>query len=102
MSTPEPIVTATRYEVSCLPPHHGLYRQSIVVVERRGLGHHDRWSVGLDGWVYDRDGEPSLEPRPSERTSEWLERYRHDLDTATSIAQQVARTVAADLTGGAR
>ena len=106
MSTIEPVLTATRYEVSCLPPDHCGYGRSIVVVANRSNAADPNprvWSVDLDGWVYDRDGEPSLEPRPSERTPEWLDRHRHDLDTALRIAALVARTVAGDLTrGGAR
>lgn len=110
MSTIDPVVTATRYEVSCLPPDHCGYRRSIVVIETRGHARGTNpiehvWAVSYEGWAYDVEGEPSMEPRPSERTPEWLERHRHDLDTATAIARLVAHTVAADLTrpnGGAR
>lgn len=102
---PEPTVTATRYTVSCLPPDHCGYSRSIVAIECR-----DRvadpsqpvWAVTINGWIYDRDGEPSIEPMPSERHRDWIARHRHDLDTALSIAKLIARTVAADLTEEAR
>lgn len=106
MSTIDPTVTPTRYEVSCLPPDHRQYGRSIVVVANRGAAADANprvWSVDLDGWVYDCDGAFSTDRQPSERTPEWIERYRHDLDTALRIAGLVARTVADDLTrGGAR
>lgn len=99
MSTTEPTVTATRYEVSCLPPEHCGYRRSIVTIEHRG---ENRWAVMIDGCAHDANGEPSIEPRPSERTDEWLARYRYDLETATAVASKLARVIAAMLTGGAR
>ncbi|MBW0275025.1 hypothetical protein ATM97_27880 [Nocardia sp. MH4] len=99
MTTPEPTITATRYEVSCLPPEHAAHRRSTVAIERRGP---DSWAVMIDGFAHDAHGEPSIEPRPSERTDEWLARYRFDLETATAVASKLARIAAAMLTGGAR
>lgn len=38
---------------------------------------------------YDADGNPEYEQIPSERTDEFKQRYRHDLDTAVRLAREV-------------
>lgn len=89
---PEPTVTPIRYEVTCLPSDMDLLDRDLlsVYVERRG---HDRWAVTRLSRCYDIDGEPDWEPIPSEREDEWLARYRHDFDTAISVAKKVAPTL---------
>ncbi|MFD3431132.1 hypothetical protein [Nocardia fluminea] len=95
---PDPVITVTRYSVSCLPPDHCGYRRSIVTIEPRGK---NRWTVLCDGWAHDVNGEPSMEPQPSERSAAWLAKHSHDLATATVIAENLARTIARVLLGGA-
>ncbi|WP_043648110.1 hypothetical protein [Nocardia thailandica] len=96
---PEPTITATRYEVTCLPTTHPAYARARVTVEQRGV---DSWAVMISGMAHDAHGEPSPDLRPSEITDEWRARWRMDLDTATATAQRLARVAAAILTNDAR
>ncbi|MFF4026902.1 hypothetical protein ACFYY5_29040 [Nocardia elegans] len=100
----EPSVDVIRYEVSCLPWDHPERDSFAITVEYRGRG---KWAVSRFTRCYDIDGSPDWEPIPSERTDEWLARYRHDLDDALRIAREVApglknwrRTVADALADG--
>ncbi|MGW3545875.1 hypothetical protein ACWDNI_35780 [Nocardia niigatensis] len=87
MTTPEPVAIVTRYDVSCLPRDHQEWGLFSVSVEQRSP---DRWAVKHFSNCYDIDGNPSYESLPSERRDEWLERYRHDLDTALALAKRIA------------
>ncbi|MGW5387147.1 hypothetical protein [Nocardia sp. NPDC003963] len=90
IKVPEPAVTVTRYEVSCMPLDSINALGLTVTVEHRG---NDRWAVKRLSSCYDIDGNPSYESIPSEREEEWLERYRHDLDTALELAKRIAPTL---------
>ncbi|AHH16568.1 hypothetical protein NONO_c17680 [Nocardia nova SH22a] len=87
MSTPEPRVTVTRYDVSCLPQDDINALSYTVHVEYAGYG---RWAVRRMQRCYDIDGREDWEPIPSEREDEWLARFRHDLPTALEIAKRAA------------
>lgn len=91
---PEPMnlvaaVRATTYTVSCLPEGHDDLYVWAVFVEFTGRG----WAVRRMKRCYDIDGEWDWESIPSERTEEWLARFRFDLDTALDIARRVAPTI---------
>lgn len=92
----EPLITATRWEVSCLPEDHVGYRRSIVTIDRRGP---DSYAVAYGGFVHDAKGTPEIEPPASERSPEWLARFRHDYPAAAALASRIARVVAVSLTG---
>jgi hypothetical protein len=62
-----------------------------ISVEWAGRG--DRWAVRHMGKVYDIDGEPEYEHIPSERTDEFLARFRFDRETALAVARRVAPTI---------
>lgn len=89
----EPTVRVTRYEVSCLPEGHEMRHHLMVRVEYRGR---DTWAVVLP-WeptpCLGADGDWDYEPRPSERSDEWLATHRFDLDTALRLAKEVAPTL---------
>lgn len=57
-----------------------------VTVTRRGP---DRWAVLIRGRCFDADGHGTYEHIPSERTDEFLERYRHSRDDAVRIAREI-------------
>jgi hypothetical protein len=88
MSTPEPIVTVTKYEVSCLPIDHRERPHFTIFVEWRGV---DRWAV-CDGFrsCLGADGVWGYEPSPSNREDDWLDAHRFDLDTALALAKEQA------------
>ncbi|WP_410877324.1 hypothetical protein [Nocardia sp. A7] len=96
MTVLEPQFVATRWAVSCLPEDHAGYRRSIVTIEQRGP---DSYSVAYDGFVHDAKGTPEVEPLPSDRSAEWLARFRHDYPAAAALAARIARIVAVSLTG---
>ncbi len=86
MTVPEPQVSVTRYEVSCLPADHADRFSFALRVENRGA---DVWAVmrrgscyGTGGWDY--------EPSPSSRTDDWLATHRFPLDEALAIAKREA------------
>ncbi|MFJ1461803.1 hypothetical protein [Nocardia sp. N2S4-5] len=89
-STTGAAVRATTYTVSCLPEDHDDLCVWSVFVEYAGRG---RWAVRRMKRCYDIDGEWDWESIPSERTEEWLARFRFDLDTALDIARRVAPTI---------
>lgn len=107
MSTPEPIVQATRYTVNCLPEDGYDSHVFALTVEYRGEG---RWGVfrsshcclGTDGewsWGYNwRDG--AQEPASDEEWAEyhngreaWLKEHRFDEETALRLAREQAPLV---------
>ncbi|MGW6121473.1 hypothetical protein ACWFRF_20695 [Nocardia sp. NPDC055165] len=40
---PDPVITITRYSVSCLPPDHCGYGRSLVTIEPRGKNLGGEW-----------------------------------------------------------
>lgn len=106
-ATPEPIVQATKYTVSCLPEDGLDSHVFVLTVEYRGDG---RWGVyrsaycclGNDGtWSYGytwRDG--AQEPDSDEEWTEyhagrdaWLDAHRFDEETALKLAKEHAPLV---------
>jgi hypothetical protein len=83
-------VQPTRYEVCALPPHFKAWRHFVVDVEYRGEG---KWAVIRNGMCLDKNGHRQYEPSSSNRTDEFLERYRHTLDDALAIARREAPRV---------
>lgn len=88
---PEPIVRATQYLVTCVleDKDPGGYRD--ITVEYRG---DDRYAVLRLGWCLGSNGEWDYEMRTSERTDEWLDAHRFDLETALRLAKEAAQDVA--------
>ncbi|RCH70507.1 hypothetical protein DT019_03180 [Streptomyces sp. SDr-06] len=84
---PEPIVQATRYEVSLLPEDNINRRHFTITVEWRG---DDRWAVCRFHECLGKDGAWEYEPRPSERDDDWVEAHRFGLDSALALAKQAA------------
>ncbi|MCM6776262.1 hypothetical protein NDR87_18790 [Nocardia sp. CDC159] len=83
-------VHASRYTVTCLPIDHFEAHLFSVHVEYTGRG---RWAVRRLKRCYDINGKPDWESIPSERTDEWLDRFRFDRDTALAVARRVAPTL---------
>ncbi|MEO3978812.1 hypothetical protein [Streptomyces sp. CAU 1734] len=84
---PEPVVTVARYEVSLLPETDINRHVFTLRVEYRG---HSRWAVTDGHRCLAADGTWSWESIPSERADDWLDRHRHDLDTALDLAREYA------------
>lgn len=86
----EPRVLATSYTVSCLP-YDGIDAEVFSIqVDYAG---HGRWAVRQRSRCLATDGRWDWEPIPSERTDEWLAKYRFDLDTALRLAKEQAPLV---------
>lgn len=90
MTTPEPIVQATRYTVNCLPEDGIDSHVFEITVEYRG---NDRWAVKRHSQVLGSDGTWDYEMRPSAREDDWLAEHRFDLDTALKLAKEQAPQV---------
>ncbi|WP_189160936.1 hypothetical protein [Sphaerisporangium melleum] len=80
-------MTATRYEVSCLPVDHRERRHFTLTVEYRGRG---LWAVSDGFEVLGKDGTWDHEPLSSSREEDWIAAHRFDLDTALEIAKKAA------------
>jgi hypothetical protein len=87
MSTPDPIITIMKYEVSCFPEGDTGRHYFSVEVEYRSPG---LYAVTRHGKCLSRTGDWSYEFRPSEREDEWLANHRFDLDTALRLAKEAA------------
>ncbi|WP_405137447.1 hypothetical protein [Nocardia sp. NBC_01388] len=85
--SPEPVVTVTRYEVSCLPEEHRDRRSFSMSVAYRGG---EKWCVTDTFECYDLDGHPSFEGRASCRDDAWSARHWFDLVTALALANRLA------------
>jgi len=83
-------VQATRYEVCALPPHYKAWRLFTLAVEYRGEG---LWAVLYQGRCIDADGNNEWEPSTSNRSDDFLARFRLPLDQALAIASKFAPTV---------
>ena len=87
---PEPTVRVTAYSVSCVPEDNINAPHFTAKVEYRGRG---GWAV-TDGFhVYAADGSRAHEHIPTERTDEFLARFRHSELEAVSLAKRVAPTL---------
>ncbi len=87
MTTPEPHVQATRYEVSLFEQEHDARRHFTITIEWRGP---DSWAV-LDGpYCLGCDGAWEYEPQPSNRDDAWIASHRFDLETAKELARKAA------------
>ena len=62
----------------------------LIRVENRSFG---KWAVSDGFRQYNREGEKGYESLPSSRTDEFKQTFRHDLETAVSIAFKVAATL---------
>jgi hypothetical protein len=87
---PEPRVLATSYTVSCLPYDDINSSAFSIQVDYAG---HGRWAVRSGSRCCAADGRWDYEPISSERTDEWLAKYRFDLDTALRLAKEYAPRV---------
>lgn len=103
MRIPDPIVTTTRYEVSCLPADHPWRRHFTITVEYRSDG---QWVsseggafLAADGtwsWGYSwRDGSQGPKTDAEHREVQegyeaWKATHRFDLDTALALARKHA------------
>lgn len=88
MTAPEPTVTVTEYDVSCLPIDHPERFDFTIKVSWRGP---DSWAVtdGLNTCL-NSTGWWDYEVRNSERDDEWRATHRFDLETALALAKQQA------------
>lgn len=86
-SIPEPTVTTTEYDVSCLPIDHPERFHFTIKVAWRGS---DSWAVSDGFRVLSSTGEWDYEPSPSNRDDDFLAAHRFDLDTALALAKEHA------------
>lgn len=87
--TPDDLINyATEFQFPVFPEGHESWdiAAETVTVAKRG---DDRWAVLTRGFCHDVDGNGEYESIPSERTDEFKQRFRHDLDTAVRIAREV-------------
>lgn len=84
---PAAAVRVTRYEVCCLPPDHIEAPHFTITVEWRGG---DLWAVCRFKECLGTDGVWDWEPSPSNRTDEWKNAHRFDLDSALALAKDAA------------
>lgn len=87
MNEPDILVEPINYRVSVVPatyPDHDLFAIHVV---RRGF---DRWAVTHFRKCLGKRGNWSVEPIPSSRTDRWKNAYRHDFDTALTLARKAA------------
>ena len=87
---PEANVRATVYEVCCLPVEWQSRRHFTVTVEHRG---EDRWAVLADGFCFDADRQRCYEGLSSNRSPDFLRRYRFTLEDALALAKRIAPTL---------
>jgi hypothetical protein len=88
MAIPEPTVTVTEYDVSCLPIDHPERYTFTINVSWRGPG--DVWAVKRGPWCISADGELDHEPSPSNRNDDFLATHRFPLDQALALAKEQA------------
>jgi hypothetical protein len=80
----------TAYTVCAVPETVEEWEIFAITVERTAPG---RWAIRRRSRCLDRDGAWVHESIPSERSDDFLERCRFDLDTALDMARQVAPTL---------
>lgn len=90
--TDEPVIDlinyATEFQFPVFPEGHEFWdiAAQTVTVAKRG---DNRWAVLTRGFCHDVDGHPEYESIPSERSDEFKQRFRHDLDAAVRLARDV-------------
>ena len=91
--TPKPVALPTRYVVSCLPEGHDDRHTFTINVQYRGDGkygvkHLLRYYSADGTWTYDigRDEADHVE-------AAWRDKHLYDLDTALSLAKELAQTM---------
>lgn len=85
--------SVTQYTVSVFPPelHDNIDVDSYLIqVEEAAPG---RWAVRRMKRCLNAEGHWDWESIPSERTEEWLARFRHDKETALRLAAEAAPSV---------
>lgn len=87
---PEPIARVTEYTVSCLPQDHPGHNHFSLTVAERGPG---SWAVLRYGFCYDTTGNREYESTSTDRTDEFLARFRFPLDDALALAKRIAPTL---------
>jgi hypothetical protein len=91
-------VTATTYTITCLPGdvadgHHWDLEVQFTGAHRFGKPRpaNRQWAVRMrDHWCLSNEGKWDMESIPSERTDEWFETHRFDLETALKLAAEQA------------
>ena len=86
--TPNLIDYATEFQFPIYPEGHEFWdiAAETVTVAKRGDG---RWAVLSRSFCYDADGNAEYEQIPSERTDEFKQQFRFDLDAAVRLAREV-------------
>lgn len=87
ISTPDPIVTVSRYDVSCLPAGHRDYGHFLIEVDRYTGDRGELWTVRDADGRYNVDGNPGgtvLIPGADELMT---------VETALALAQRLAPTL---------
>jgi hypothetical protein len=87
---PIPIARVTEYTVSCLPDDHNLASHLSLLVVERSPG---RWAVLRNGFCYNAAGEKEYERSGTDRTPEFLEKFRHSRKAALALAKRIAPTL---------
>lgn len=87
MTTPEPVVQATEYEVSILPEDDINRSTFAITVQYRGEG---RWAVIRHSSCLGADGTWDFGVKEYDRGEAWLNAHRFDLDTAIRLARDAA------------
>jgi hypothetical protein len=90
ITIPEPVARVTEYTVSCLPQDHELALHLSLLVVERSLG---RWAVLRNGFCYNAAGEKEYERSGTDRTPEFLEKFRHSRKAALALAKRIAPTL---------
>lgn len=93
-----PHTRITQYAVGCLPDDpidgsHWDIHVEFTGAHRYGKPRPDnqKWAVRLRGsWCLSNEGTWDMESIPSERTDEWFETHRFDLETALRLAAEQA------------
>lgn len=87
---PEPSVHVTAYAVSCVPEDNINAFHFTAKVEYRGRG---GWAVTDGFYVYAADGSRAHQSIPTERTEEFLAKFRHSESDAIALAKRIAPTL---------
>jgi hypothetical protein len=79
---------ATEFQFPIYPEGHEFWDIAAVTVTVAKRGD-DRWAVLSRSFCHDADGKPEYEHIPSERSDEFKQRFRFDLDSAVRLAVEV-------------
>jgi hypothetical protein len=89
-TTPEAVVQATEYTVSCLPADDIEGHLFGITVQYRGAG---RWAVVHHGSCLGTDGDWDFGVKEYDRGDDWLDAHRFDEETALRLAKAAAPSV---------